>query len=586
MCLAVASLLCLPFKDIPQPLVDLPDLSGSLLRAPAVPTPVPALYLILSAGLIWLAATCLLAGAIMTPLWMRAVACVLLQIMLGGPSWQDGQPINVILFGAIGAYTLLRNVIRPRPTDASDIIILGALMLAAMAVPIKDRIDWLGDNWIYRQIQATQMAVLAATIVAMPMWFVLTARNLAEFTVRSATGISKRVAGLDSPATAMAIGAALAMAQIFWVLQQGVPPGSDIAAALGIVIVLVALERAWPDHADSWSPAMLTLLLAELTVIVGGALIDAALPGLMRSTSGGTGRIDRVVVATGGGALLMVVGALGMLLPRRYHLGNGAAFLCFCGFLTLTTTGNPLLLVPGATSSGVRFDPASHWRQLQLVCAAAGLGAVLVCVFRPRVRIGTHEYLVRAVIAIGIIGIIQQIFAADMDPGDLLTLGELALILSLPLLGAFGLNTGGAAGSQRRRLILASLAPAAFGIVVVGSLNLVQLPGVVPSDLGVMTLLAISLIWDAAMSGQRFTNHEGRILPRVSRILWYLTYLLLLSATAVYFFGTPRISVTSSTMVDQGWVAFQSFNELGIPLILFLLIRAGRAIGHRHETHP
>jgi hypothetical protein len=111
-------------------------------------------------------------------------------------------------------------------------------------------------------------------------------------------------------------------------------------------------------------------------------------------------------------------------------------------------------------------------------------------------------------------------------------------------------------------------------------------PDVVPPELGVFVLLGISLIWDAAMSGQRFTNHEGRMLPRISRILWYLTYLLLLSATAVYFFGTPRVSVTSSSMVDQGWVAFQSFNELGIPLILFLLIRAGRAIGNHHEARP
>jgi len=76
-------------------------------------------------------------------------------------------------------------------------------------------------------------------------------------------------------------------------------------------------------------------------------------------------------------------------------------------------------------------------------------------------------------------------------------------------------------------------------------------------------VLAIMLLWDFALSGERFTNGESATLPQVSRVLFYLAYSCSVPL-GLLFGGVGGIGPAIFTDVIPAW----GLLYLGVPLLL------------------
>jgi hypothetical protein len=89
-------------------------------------------------------------------------------------------------------------------------------------------------------------------------------------------------------------------------------------------------------------------------------------------------------------------------------------------------------------------------------------------------------------------------------------------------------------------------------------------------------VLMLALLWDVAMSGENLTNAEGRRVPRHTRVLIYLGYVMLV-ATAVLFFSSlkgPGAEEAAWFESDQ-WPQFGIYT-MGVPLVLtFFFVNLG-----------
>ena len=91
--------------------------------------------------------------------------------------------------------------------------------------------------------------------------------------------------------------------------------------------------------------------------------------------------------------------------------------------------------------------------------------------------------------------------------------------------------------------------------------------------IGGTVILVAALLWDLAVSGEAITNVEGRWLPRDTRVLMFVGYILLVSAAVLMFASLHSQSgkLLESSFDPESWVK-QGILFLGIPLVITLTV--------------
>jgi hypothetical protein len=112
-----------------------------------------------------------------------------------------------------------------------------------------------------------------------------------------------------------------------------------------------------------------------------------------------------------------------------------------------------------------------------------------------------------------------------------------------------------------------------------------------PDNAGGIVIIALLLAWDAAMSGGRFVNRATCLLPRDTRLFWYLTYVLLVAANVAYFFNAPGAAGARISLARQSDLATQGFDRYGLAVLIFLIIMKSRSVwrnttGQSASPHP
>jgi hypothetical protein len=91
--------------------------------------------------------------------------------------------------------------------------------------------------------------------------------------------------------------------------------------------------------------------------------------------------------------------------------------------------------------------------------------------------------------------------------------------------------------------------------------------------IGGTIILVAALLWELAVSGEAVTNIEGRHLPRDTRVLMFVGYILLVASAVLMFASLHSESgkLLESSFDAESWVK-QGILFLGVPLVLTLCI--------------
>lgn len=264
-----------------------------------------------------------------------------------------------------------------------------------------------------------------------------------------------------------------------------------------------------------------------------------------------------------GAACLVAAGALLAIGRRRRFLGP-VLILAVAGlWLMLSNLSRAISSDPAITGSPFgATDP--------LVFAGVALLAVTLAAERyPRLRSLRNVATVWALVLVLIRVYLKLALAGPGFPETFAVIETAAfvVILAVSVRTTTWLRVAGAA------VVLLGLGASVIFRHVAGPLALVALAqGIV---------LAVAVLWDVLMSGQRITNRDGRHWPRDARVVGYLGYALVGLAVALF-------SVTASGPAIADFVPPQSYLPaaglllFGIPVSLYLLhaawVRAGEAV--------
>jgi hypothetical protein len=101
-------------------------------------------------------------------------------------------------------------------------------------------------------------------------------------------------------------------------------------------------------------------------------------------------------------------------------------------------------------------------------------------------------------------------------------------------------------------------------------------------------VVLVAVAWDVVMSGESMTNHGTRRLPRAARVMAFLGYVILVSAT-VMFYSAQTVTGTgqaAESLFEPEAITRNGLFRIAFPLaVLMFLLRFGRARGTRSGRH-
>ena len=240
-----------------------------------------------------------------------------------------------------------------------------------------------------------------------------------------------------------------------------------------------------------------------------------------------------------------------------------------------------------APGGGALGRTASRSAEDWLLGWAAVAALIVVLVLLPALVLGRVPERFRGAALFAFVA--SLLFALNELP----SLGSLLGSLSLPALSLVGLQAFVATATLafvgwravRRRLAdsaesLALLLTLNIALQVLAWLYRLYSQGESLARLSIAQALVIlfALVWDVVVSGERITNRHGRLVPRHSRVLLYLGYIMLV-ATAVLFFSAVRGGAGGSAhplFESEMWPQI-GLVLLGVPFVVTLC--ASRLVG-------
>ena len=591
----VVAVFMLLFRDVPFPTV----LASEFQDKPVV---IPIPFLLIGTSLIVVGWTYMLAGVIRTRWWVSFLVLVFITVGLApGYTSGGGFPLGPIAMLLVWLYFLARHVALRRVWELVDVVVLGLLVASViLCVPIMALARGSADGLIEYPISISSQS-LFLLVLLIPM-LVVAGVDLAEISADASAWAVDHL--LDLVPIRVGAAAVALMAAVKIVLDLGEPirnlgllfmlPGMAAAIVLVAVTGWISYRlRAQTVDYDAYPPFWLLILLAVLLFAVQTVAFGAT---HVMSAESGTGVLVAVqnlgVLRTWSiaGLTAIAIGVLVLLRSRvrRRPVPPGGVFILAYGVWTLLTVGNPLRLVPGLTDvdTGVlvrlpQIDAAASICVLVLIAALARAG---------RLGRGTLGLSATALVALTMVGAIQNLYGQKMSATDLLMLGQVALFLVVPAVGLVGIIRNprtGAYGRTFARLALslvAVLALAVVGIMLAASLQ-IPIPALPPEAPSVV-VLALVFLWDFLMSGERLTNQHGPSFPRSGRLLLYAGYVSLSAAALLWSKSLmPQAAADAaggaSAAADLGF-----FDEnlippfgllvLGVPVLLYHWAVVGR----------
>jgi hypothetical protein len=101
-------------------------------------------------------------------------------------------------------------------------------------------------------------------------------------------------------------------------------------------------------------------------------------------------------------------------------------------------------------------------------------------------------------------------------------------------------------------------------------------------------IVLVAVAWDVVMSGESMTNHGSRRIPRAARVLAFLGYTILVSAT-VLFYSAQTVTGTgeaAESLFEPEAITRNGLFRIAFPLaVLMFLLRFGRENGSRRGRH-
>jgi hypothetical protein len=470
----------------------------------------------------------------------------------------SGLPIGIAIVSLLGVYLVARwSVARSPLLLVLDGLVFGGVGVALLAtLGIASARGGLLEALSFLVIVAATASVRLFPVQATLLF--LTGVDLAEVSQFVGYHLSERLAGRS---LRLGIGVSLLLPLAWaaiWLFQTGGRPRFvELIGAGGLVAYLVLLSLVARGHpGPPLEPSLAALLALAIPYAVGTAVSGLAVGSRWYGAVRWLG--DPAVLAP----VLALFLAPFMAWRSRDHRWRWLAILGAVGLLwPLTERGwlsvAPLSLVVSGVIAAVLLWRT--WRRSSpLVSLALGLGAVL-----------------SLSAAIGAEGLYYQLFRGHLP----VAVSDLLFLFQFGWVGIGRVSrwrprvpvarSGRLASWSSQLLERVTLFGALLLVLLIPALTLPRgredgtgAPG--SSMLGNLALvLAIMLLWDFALSGERFTNGESATLPQVSRVLLYLAYSCSVPL-GLLFGGVGEVGPGIFADVIPAW----GLLYLGVPLLL------------------
>ncbi|MBX6754356.1 MAG: hypothetical protein IRY86_09000 [Thermorudis peleae] len=470
----------------------------------------------------------------------------------------SGLPIGVAVVGLLGAYLVVRWSLARDPL----LLVLDGLVFGGVGIALLVTLVMASARG--GLTEAASFLVLVAATASVRLFPVqatllfLTGVDLAEVSQFVGYRLSERLAGRSRQ---LGIGISLVLPLAWaaiWLFQTGGRPRLiELIGAGGLVAYLMLLSLLARGHpGPPLEPSLGVLLVLALPYAVGTTVTE------LMAGSRWYGAVQWLVNPAVLAPALALFLAPFMAWRARDHRWRWLAVLGTVGLLwPLTERGwlsvAPLSLVMSGVIAAVLLWRT--WRRSSpLASLALGLGAA-----------------VSLSAAIGAEGLYYQLFRGHLPVAvsDLLFLFQFGWV-GIGIVSRWrrivpGACAGWLSSWSAQLLERATLFGAMLLVLLIPALTLprgqadeTSTPG--NSILGNIALvLAIMLLWDFALSGERFTNGESATLPQVSRVLFYLAYSCSVPL-GLLFGGVGGIGPAIFTDVIPAW----GLLYLGVPLLL------------------
>jgi hypothetical protein len=298
-----------------------------------------------------------------------------------------------------------------------------------------------------------------------------------------------------------------------------------------------------------------------------------------------------------GAGLVAAVGLLAWLLRPRQP---GQAKLSFAVLAAVVVLDATLGFLVEQRVSGSDSEVSDHIYAISAVmwAAAAAVAVTVLAVRRGRLPGwaalgGAFVVLVGVCNALFGLDSVAAVFpslhmSADSSPLDLDGVRAVAGVATLAVVVAAVL------GQRRRDLrgLLTLVLAADVGIQVLAWVDLLFNRSAEVADrltrgfsIWAAVVLMVALVLEILGSGEAITNRHDRGLPRQSRVLLYLGYVVLVAAAVLYFASLhdPASGALRESSFDSETWVHQGVLFLGVPLVLTLFLAGATRLRRRQE---
>ncbi|MBI2911083.1 MAG: hypothetical protein HYY05_03000, partial [Chloroflexi bacterium] len=469
-----AGILFVLLKDADLPAVAVGQLEGAVLTI-NLPILAVAMLVLISA---W---SYFLTGALHVR-WWAGFACLALATLI---LWRTitaagGWGLAPGAAAALWAYFVGRRLWRRPAPLLVDFLVVGTLVaLIHLAGPI---VSLASAQQLWRSSLEIGFQATALLFMLIPI-LVVAGVDLAEL----ADDAGNSLANLALRATPAGLVAAAAAVVAALKVVQHVTDGSFFQAGSGLAVVLLALLAlaSYSFRRDATSAAeppfwlLLLLSYALFALLLTGA--GALQLGSLSPTEAGAAANSLADVWT-----VVALAALALAAPptviraMNRRASSTGMFVLIWALWILATVGAPTAISPPGDPPSGSSRPLITFAQLDLGVAAGALTLLGWLALRRRLDGRVVGFAAAALLAVTLVGGMDQLYELESSPGDLLLLVQVLLLLAIPAAGLLALARGQGSGRSTRLWAWAGLAAVALAALGVALVALGQLVGLVP----------------------------------------------------------------------------------------------------------
>lgn len=255
---------------------------------------------------------------------------------------------------------------------------------------------------------------------------------------------------------------------------------------------------------------------------------------------------------------------------------------------SVRTADEPAAVLPQSTEAPSESASQSKTDLLQTIALAIS-AAIILALITMLATIGRRwpARLVGAMVLFSMTSLAALLFFADsigrvvVGPGTGWPyVSEKGLLMGVGVLGLVSLVATVRQRATHRRVIVGLITLDATVWALEGMRALYDhalAAGRVSAWAAIILLVAIA--WDVTMSGDSMTNHGSRKVPRASRVLAFFGYVILLSATVLYYSAQRFVGTGKAAEVfyEPEAVTQEGLFRIAFPLaVMIFLLRFGR----------